>query len=42
MSQAVLKERVANVTGTGEDDRAGEPDLETVHVKTVDGELESQ
>ena len=42
LAEAVLEEREADVTRAGEHDRAGEPDLETVHVEAVDGELEAQ
>ena len=42
LSQTVLQQRVADVPRPEEDDDRREPDLETVHVKAVDGELEPE
>ena len=42
LAEPVLEQGEADVAGAVEDDGAGEPDLETVHVEAVDGELEAQ
>ena len=40
--EAILEKSVPDVSSTREDDRAREPDLETVQVETVDGELPTE
>ena len=42
MSKAVLEERVPDVSSTREDDRAREPDLETVQEEPVDRDAPPQ
>ena len=42
LAEAVLEEREAEVSGAEEHDCRREPDLETVQVETVDGELPSE
>ena len=41
VSQSVFQKSVRDRAGPKEDDRGGQPDLETVHVEVVDGKLES-